>query len=804
MPVRRKKIQDALPEPEAQPEAERSPQSEPQAEVEARAESINSTSDDGKREYEGQAQDGFAAFGLDPALLQAVQELGFEEPTPIQRRTIPLLMQGRDVVAQAQTGTGKTAAFALPLLQKLEIGNRGVQALVLAPTRELAVQVAGSIHALGRHLGVLVLPVYGGQPIERQLRALRSGVQVVIGTPGRLLDHLRRGSLSVDQVRLLILDEADEMLDMGFEEELEAILALLPESRQTALFSATIPPRIAALGRKNLKEPYRVSIEAERLTVPQVQQTYYAVAPHAKLDALTRILDMETPGAGIIFCRTKRGVDETGEALISRGYPAEMLHGDLSQAMRDRVMHRFREGQAELLVATDVAARGLDIEQVSHVINFDIPEDPEQYVHRIGRTARAGRGGDAITLVAPREMRLLHEIERLIRKHIQPARVPTAGDIAARRLELTKDAISRAISDGGLEPYLLAVEDLAADRDLTQVAAAALRLAIERDGSGSRATVSPLAGEAALGVETGMQRLFIDLGRKQGIRPGDIVGAITNEAAIPGRDIGAIDVYDNFTFVEVAEAVARRVIEALEGSTLRGRDFRVDLARPREERPTAGDATAPVSQSPGGESKRFEEDAGARESTQSPHGPGTRRGQASSGQPADLDEEDEEVNEDELPRRPPGWRDDVPPRGAGRYGSRTPQQGSQQRRGGPPPRGRQGFGPFRGPEPREIPPWQRRRSGSDRPAYPFRSGDFEREEPSSRPRRPDAPQGAAGNRREPNRPPHPQRGQDQSNFRGNDAGNRRPRRRDTFSGDAGRRRPPGPGPDRSEPRGDEG
>ncbi|HTE83524.1 MAG TPA: DEAD/DEAH box helicase, partial [Dehalococcoidia bacterium] len=493
---------------------------------------------------------GFEALGLSPQLLQAVREQGFEEPTPIQRRTIPLLLQGRDVVAQAQTGTGKTAAFALPLLQRVDASNRSVQSLVLTPTRELAVQVAAATHALGRHLDIQVLPVYGGQPIERQFRALRTGAHIVIGTPGRVLDHLRRGSLDLKNVRTLILDEADEMLDMGFEEELEAILVELPTGRQSALFSATIPPRIQRLARTSMTDAEVVTIEPEKLTVPQVQQTYYEVAPRAKLDALTRILDMETPGSGIIFCRTKRMVDEVGEALMSQGYPVDTLHGDLSQAMRDRVMHRFREGVTELLVATDVAARGLDIDQVSHVINFDIPEDPEQYVHRIGRTARAGRSGDAITLVAPREMRLLHEIERLIRRKIQPARVPTAGDIASKRLEMTKEAIARAIQDGGLEPYLLAVESLASDGDLAKVAAAALRLVLEHDGSASRTTVSALAGEAALGVEHGMQRLFIDLGRKQGVRPGDVVGAITNEAAIRGTEIGAIDIYDNFTFVD--------------------------------------------------------------------------------------------------------------------------------------------------------------------------------------------------------------------------------------------------------------
>jgi ATP-dependent RNA helicase DeaD len=626
---------------------------------------------------------GFALLGLNDALISGVRDQGFEEPTPIQRRTIPLLLEGRDVVAQAQTGTGKTAAFALPLLQRVDTANHAVQSLVLTPTRELAVQVAGATHALGKHLDIQVLPVYGGQPIERQLRALRSGIQIVIGTPGRVLDHLRRGSLDVTQVQTLVLDEADEMLDLGFEEELEAILRELSADHQTALFSATIPPRIRRLCQAAMKDPEIVAIAPEKLTVPQVRQSYYQVSPGAKLDALTRILDMETPGSCIIFCRTKRTVDEVGEALTSRGYPADTLHGDLSQAMRDHVMHRFREGVAELLVATDVAARGLDIDHVSHVVNFDIPEDPEQYVHRIGRTARAGRSGDAITLVSPREMRLLREIERLIHKRIQAERVPTAGDIALRRLEVAKESISRAIDEGGLEPYLLAVETLAADGDFAKVAAAALRLVLEQDGSASRTSISALAGEAALGVEHGMRRLFIDLGRKQGIHPNDLVEAIEREAAIKGSDIGAIDIYDNFTFIDVAEPFVEKVIGALQSATLHGHSFKIDVARPRQQREAHEDLTSPQE----------------------------------AAEPALNDEEDEE--DPDLPRRPANWRDDVRPASMYRFANPQGQQGNQRRSGQG--RGREGFGPFRGPEPREQSGWQRRRGQGGQ--YSGRQGD---------------------------------------------------------------------------------
>jgi ATP-dependent RNA helicase DeaD len=613
-----------------------------------------------------------------------------------------------------------------------------------------------------------VLPIYGGQPIERQLRALRNGVQIVIGTPGRILDHLRRGSLSLERVRTLVLDEADEMLDMGFEEEVEAILAQVPAEHQSALFSATIPARIQRLAEHYLSDPVRVMIHAERLTVPQVQQVYYEVPERAKLEALTRILDMEAPGSGIVFCRTKRTVDEVGEALISRGYPVETLHGDLSQAMRDRVMYRFREGQAELLIATDVAARGLDIDQVSHVINYDIPDDPEQYVHRIGRTARAGRSGDAITLVTPREMRLLHEIERLIRKRIRPARVPTAGDIATRRLELTRESIARAIAEGGLEPYLLAVEELASDGDLAQVAAAALRVALERDGSASRATVSLLSRDAAQGVETGMQRLFIDMGRKQRVRPGDIVGAIANEAGVPGPDIGAIDIYDNFTFVEVSQAVAERVIGALQTATLHGKSFTVDIARPREEheesqlRAAGGDAKPP-GQRAGGQPRR--------ENRPAPVEAGIEPG---------VDEEEED--DFEPPSRPSNWRDDVRPRAS--Y-NRPPAPRPQRPAGG---RGREGFGPFRGPEPRESPPWQRHRPG-DRGGFGGQragEGSFRSQRGEGVPPSRGGNQGFSG--------PRPQ---GQSNARGE---GRRQRRRDFPPGESGRRptgSQPGPRPRRA-------
>src|SRR5262249_54354247 len=355
----------------------------------------------------------FAELGLSEPTLRAIAELGYEEPTPIQARTIAQMRAGADIIAQAQTGTGKTAAFALPIIEGLQPDARAPQALVMTPTRELAVQVAEAFHSYGKHHDIAILPVYGGQPIDRQLRALSRGVQVVVGTPGRLLDHIRRGTLKLDQVRTVVLDEADEMLDMGFIEDIEAILAETPQERQTTLFSATIPTPIAELAHKYMREPERISVATEQMTVPQIRQIYYEVGARDKFEVLGRVLDFEMPEAAIVFCRTKSEVDSLGERLIARAYPAETLHGDLSQIQRDRVMGRFRTGQVELLVATDVAARGLDIEHVSHVINYDIPLDPEVYVHRVGRTGRAGRSGCAITLVTPRERRLLRYIERV-------------------------------------------------------------------------------------------------------------------------------------------------------------------------------------------------------------------------------------------------------------------------------------------------------------------------------------------------------------------------------------------------------
>ncbi|WP_437781674.1 DEAD/DEAH box helicase [Sorangium sp. So ce1097] len=575
----------------------------------------------------------FAALGIGPALLGVLTELGYEEPTPIQREAIPHLLTGRDLLGQAATGTGKTAAFALPLLQRLEIGGEPPgrpAALVLVPTRELAMQVAEAMHRYGRRLGVQVLSVYGGQPFGQQLRALRRGVHVVVATPGRALDHIGRGTLLLDGIRTVVLDEADEMLDMGFAEALEAILSATPAERQTVLFSATLPPRIAAIAGRHLRDPVRVKIAAEKTApgdLPRVRQTAYIVPRAHKPAALTRVLDVEDPTSAIIFCRTRNEVDELSEALRARGHEAQALHGGFSQEHRDRVMARFRAGAADLLVATDVAARGLDIEHVSHVINYDVPCEAEVYVHRIGRTGRAGREGAAITLVEPREHYLIRNVERLTGQRIEAATLPTVADLRARRLELTRASLREALLEGGAERFRVVVEALADEFDVMDIAAAAVKLAhraTEGDRPDDEAEIPSLRppppaperarrgppgarGRAGEGparprrdggeADGNVARLYIGAGRAAGIRPADLVGAIANEASLSSRDIGAIQIADGFSVVEVPADAADTVIEALRATRIKGR--KVQVRRDHHDAP--GDAWGGEAGARGGE-----------------------------------------------------------------------------------------------------------------------------------------------------------------------------------------------------------
>jgi ATP-dependent RNA helicase DeaD len=657
---------------------------------------------------------GFAALGLDPRLLSSIAALGYEEPTPVQEAAIPPLLAGRDLLAEAPTGTGKTAAFALPILQALAVrldalraageraGGRGVPrdgrgsrpaALVLAPTRELAMQVAEAVHRYGRELGVRVVPVYGGQPITAQLARLARGVDVVVATPGRAVDHLDRGTLRLDEVATVVLDEADEMLDMGFADDLDRILGALPQQRQTALFSATISGPIAALAERHLRDPERIRVardEAPAGGPARVRQIAYVVRRADKLAALGRILDLEDGAATLVFARTRGEVDDLAEALSGRGRDAAALHGGLAQEQRDRIMGRFRDGALDVLVATDVAARGLDIEHVTHVVNYDVPSSPDTYVHRTGRTGRAGREGVAITLVEPREHRLLRDIEAAVGAPLEIAGLPTVADLREKRMDLLRGGLREALLAGGNDRYRAVVEPLADEFDLVDIALAAVAQADQeargaedttelapatlpplgarpgparrgafgphgagrrppihgeatrgsvraRTSLGARSEGGPPAGQEGSGPQepgqsrpasprprpthgpggrpaprpparpgprgfrpsgwqtpdgrpvlrgpargghgSGLTRLFVGLGRAGGVRPGDLVGAITNEAGLAGRDIGAIQIADGFSLVEVPEAAAERVIGALRGATIRGQ--RVAVRRER-------------------------------------------------------------------------------------------------------------------------------------------------------------------------------------------------------------------------------
>jgi len=556
----------------------------------------------------------FAALGLNADVVGVLTALGYEEPTPIQREAIPPLLAGRDILGQAATGTGKTAAFALPMLERAVTGvptPHQPTALVLVPTRELAMQVAEAVHRYGKARRATVLPIYGGQSIGQQLRVLERGVEVVVATPGRALDHLDRGSLSLDCVRFVVLDEADEMLDMGFTDDIEAILRAVPGPHQTALFSATLPARILAIAQQHLTDPVRVTIARETHRAgetPRVRQVAYVVPPVHKHTALGRVLDMEQPTSAIVFCRTRVEVDELCEAMNARGYRAEALHGGFAQEQRDRVMKRFRSESTDLLVATDVAARGLDIEHVSHVVNYSVPSDPDDYVHRIGRTGRAGREGVAITILSPRERRLLKNIEHStgLRIEIQP--IPTVADLRNRRLELTRASLREAVLEGGLEPFRGIVEELSGEFDPFDVAAAAVKLAHEaahaasgaqaeekdieivppprreRDERGARPSWGrPFQRgpqergpqgrgprrEHGMGFETA--RIFVGAGRFDSLRPGDLVGAIANEAGLDGSAIGSIRITDRFSLVEVPADAVEHVIRSLRGTTIRGK-----------------------------------------------------------------------------------------------------------------------------------------------------------------------------------------------------------------------------------------
>jgi ATP-dependent RNA helicase DeaD len=531
----------------------------------------------------------FSSLNLREELVRAITGLGYAEPTPIQSTIIPIMLTGADVIGQAQTGTGKTAAFALPILQNFT-PQRYVQALVLAPTRELALQVADSMTEYGKHLDVRVLAVYGGQPYGPQISRLNRGVDVVVGTPGRLLDLIERNALNIKHVRILVLDEADEMLNMGFMEDVEKILAETPAERQTALFSATMPPRIRSLANRFMREPQHVNIKRDTLTLASTEQRYYLVHETDKTNALTRLFEVEPIKSALIFARTRAETATLANELVVRGIPAEAIHGDLDQNARERVLGRFRANQLKVLVATDVAARGLDIEDISHVFNYHLPDDAEVYVHRIGRTGRAGKTGVAITLLSPREKRRLREVEALTKQPIKKMELPTVSDIHRYRESQVVENLKIWLGRGRYKRELEMVQTLVEEgHDPLNVAAAALKIARadekqrpiaevgevkddrkrperepargrkrepfgRRDGGGSRPR-----GDGS--HEEGMVRLKLNKGKTQGIRPSDIVGTIAFHANIPGYTIGKIRIEDRHTFVDIPEDLVEQVLK---------------------------------------------------------------------------------------------------------------------------------------------------------------------------------------------------------------------------------------------------
>lgn len=612
----------------------------------------------------------FAGLGLSEALVAAVTALGYEEPTAVQRETIPVMLSGRDLLAQAATGTGKTAAFALPIIHRLTVPleapaapiapaapaapdapaatpatpatampaaakfdlsasadadaaaaaspaskptpksktqPRRPRALVLVPTRELAMQVSEAVHKYGRGSRLDVVPIYGGASMGQQIRALDRGADIVVATPGRALDHMRRKTLHLDALSVLVLDEADEMLDMGFADELDEILKATPPSRQTTLFSATLPARIQAIAARHLRDPRRVTIANEKAVageLPRVRQVAYVVRRDQKSEALGRVLDIEEPTSALVFCRTRVEVDALVETLSAHGYRAEALHGGMQQRQRDAVMTRFRAAKADLLIATDVAARGLDIQHLSHVVNYDLPASSEAYVHRIGRTGRAGREGTAITFVEPRERRHLHSIERVTRQQIEIAAIPTVVDLRARRLERLRAALVERLAAGELDELRGLVDSLAGEFEPGQVAAAALALLQAAEGGddepeGADAFANqpdPYRREAEGGFDGGRPRgrqqlrgagiddpvrLYVGAGYQAGIRPGDLVGMITGETGISSRQLGAIEIADRFSLVVVPDARADEIILAMKKGSLRGK--KVSVRRFREE-----------------------------------------------------------------------------------------------------------------------------------------------------------------------------------------------------------------------------
>ena len=550
----------------------------------------------------------FDELQLDERILRAVADMGFEEASPIQTQAIPVQLEGRDIIGQAQTGTGKTAAFGIPLLQKIDPKVKKLQAVALCPTRELAIQVADEIRRLAKYMhGVKVLPIYGGQDIVKQIRSLKDGTQIIIGTPGRVMDHMRRKTVKFDFVHTVVMDEADEMLNMGFLEDMETILSQLPEERQTVMFSATMPPAILDIARKFQQEPVNVKVVKKELTVPKVTQYYYEVKPKSKVEVMCRLLDMYAPKLSVVFCNTKKQVDELVQSLQGRGYFAEGLHGDLKQIQRDRVMNSFRNGKTEILVATDVAARGIDVDDVEAVFNYDLPQDDEYYVHRIGRTGRAGREGIAFSFVVGKEVYKLRDIQRYCKTKIVPQAIPSLNDVTAIKVDKILEGVAATIGDTDLSKTVNIIEKKLLEEDYTSLdlAAALLRMMMGEENEDIIDTREPRSLDELEGFGGGngrgrgrsnnggrggnggrydsssrddMARLFINIGKNQNVKPGDILGAIAGESGMPGKMVGSIDMYDKYTFVEVPRESADAVLTAMKDVKIKGKNIHMEKA----------------------------------------------------------------------------------------------------------------------------------------------------------------------------------------------------------------------------------
>lgn len=523
----------------------------------------------------------FEEMGLSEEIQKAVRYMGFEEASPIQAKAIPAMISGIDLIGQAQTGTGKTAAFGIPILEKVDPKLKKLQAIVLCPTRELAIQVADEIRNLSRYMhGIKVLPIYGGQDIVKQIRSLKSGTQIVIGTPGRVMDHMRRKTMKLDFVHTVVLDEADEMLNMGFREDIEFVLSGVPEERQTVLFSATMPKPIMEITKKFQNNAKVIKVTKKELTVPNIEQYYYDVKPKKKEEVLSRLLDIYSPRLSVVFCNTKKQVDLLVNALLGRGYFAAGLHGDMKQEQRDRVMQGFRTGKTEILVATDVAARGIDVDEVEAVFNYDLPQDDEYYVHRIGRTGRAGREGRAFSFVSGKEVYKLKEIQRYCKTKIYAQKVPSLNDVANTKMENILDDVERVIEQEDLDMMINAIEERVNNSEFTamDMAAAFLKICCGMTEDNKNTEENDWEfGDTGTG-EDGMVRLFINIGKKQRVRPGDILGAIAGESGMDGKLIGTIDMYDKYTFVEVPREYAREVLNAMKNVKIKGKTVAVEPA----------------------------------------------------------------------------------------------------------------------------------------------------------------------------------------------------------------------------------